>query len=503
MNRFVKYQSNEAGNFTATRNLITFNIPPADYNFKESYIELDVAVDGETYADPEHAGCVCIFKTAGRDDDIRCPRNEALIRRVRLSTQDANLEDIDRVDVLRQTLGLYTTDPVERLGESYKSISQPPQFGQISTPFRDVYNLGGESQTARAVDLKAQISLKDLIELGKETEMPISQMGTCKLEIYIEPDNMALAPTANNIVGPLGTNHPAPVLTTEAHTAGGGDGPTTTTLTIADKNANAVDIFDHWGLYVGQAVDCALAAGAGASAVARAHNKIKTLTRDGNNIIVEFEFNVFTALNDGEAAALEISVAAPNVLPQVTIKSASIVLSEYTTPLPKVDEIRYSTFTTELISTQQGNLHKQTLLEPNAFNIFLCGANEPPFSTFTHLASYRLSVNNVPIINRDAEASATLRNGEHWELIGRALKNGGMPWNNILEADLNVNATQETPAGALVLNWPAGNAAGVKMIAAPVPISSQMKPLLLELNGDGDPLGNLQLYKQVVRSVKL
>jgi len=503
MNRFVKYQSNEAGNFTDTRNLVTFNIPPGDYNFRESYIELDIAQDGETYADASHAGCLAIFQTAGRDENNRCPRNEALVRRVRLSTQDQNLEDIDRVDILRQTLGTYTTDPVERLGESYRSIAQPPQFGQLSSPFRDVYNVGEASKAIRAIDVQAQIPLKDLIELGKEREMPVSQMGACKLEIYLQLDNLDLNPSADDQLG-AGAHHPSDPKDTEPHTAAGGDGTTIDTLSIHDEYFESTDVFTKWGFYVGQAVDCALVAGHGASAVANDHNVIKSITRNGNNIDIVFQEPCFTALNDGEAAALTLSVAPVNGLPTAKVKSASLVLSQYTSPLAKVDELRYSTFTTELISTSQSSLNQQTLLEPNAFNVFLCGAAEPPFSDFAHLGSYRLSVNNVPILNREAVVSTNLRNGEHWELIGRALKNGGLPWNNIMEADINMNSTEENPNGPQISNWVMpGAETGIKMVAAPVPITNSMKPFLMELHGDGTALGNLQLYKQVVRSVKL
>ncbi len=503
MNRFVKYQSNEAGNFTDTRNLVTFNIPPGDYNFRESYIELDIAQDGETYAAGVHTGCLAIFQTSGRDENHRCPRNEALVRRVRLSTQDQNLEDIDRVDILRQTLGTYTTDPVERLGESYRSIAQPPQFGQISSPFRDVYNVGGASKAIRAIDVQAQIPLKDLLELGKEREMPVSQMGTCKLEIYLQLDNLDLNPNAADQLG-AGANHPSDPIDTEPHNAQHGDGITTHTLSIHDEYFESTDVFTKWGLYVGQAVSCALVTGHGGSTSANANNVITAITRNGNHIDITFQEPCFAILDDGESAALTLSVTAVNHLPTAKVKSASLVLSQYTSPLAKVDELRYSTFTTELISTSQSNLNQQTLLEPNAFNVFLCGASSPPFSDFAHLEGYRLSVNNVPILNRQAIATQALRNGEHWELIGRALKNGGLPWNNILEADINMNSTDETPAGPQISNWVMpGAATGIKMVAAPVPITNSMKPFLMELQGDGTALGNLQLYKQVVRSVKL
>ena len=50
MNRLIKYQSNEAGNFTAERNIVSFSIPKSDYNLRKSYVELEIGVDGETYA---------------------------------------------------------------------------------------------------------------------------------------------------------------------------------------------------------------------------------------------------------------------------------------------------------------------------------------------------------------------------------------------------------------------------------------------------------------------
>ena len=505
MNRFIKYQSNEAGNFTASRNNVTFNIPASDYNFADSYVELSISVDGETYAAEAHAGCLSLFRTLGRGNDKRSVRNETLVRRVRFSTQDQMLEDIDRVDLLRQTLGTYTTDPVEKLGESYKSLSQPVQFGQMSTVFRDVYTLGGAEHDASAVEAKIQIPLKDLIELGKESEMPLSQLGSSRLELFLELGNINLDPRQVDIIGPEGGFNPITIQTAE-HTAAAGDGPTVTTISIPDTYFSQTEEYQTFPLYVGQAVECVAATdpAPGASAVVRPNNKIISLVRAGNQINITFLESIFTALTDTESAAIVIAPAAPEALPTAKIKQAAIVLSEYTQPLGKVDEIRYSTYTTELMSEGGDNMYRQTLVEPTAFNIFLCDASTLPFSTGANWATYRLSVNNTPILDRLADVSVAQRNGEHYELIGRALANGGMPFNNILEADYNMDALAQgiEEAEPAIATWTSTNTSTVKMIAAPVPITANMKPVLIELNGI-DALGNLALYKQVVRSVKL
>lgn len=505
MNRFIKYQSAEAGNFTASRNNVTFHIPAGDYNFAESYVELSISVDGEKYTQAED--CVALFKTLGRGGGVRCPRNETMVRRVRFSTQDQMLEDIDRVDVLRQTLGTYTTDPVERLGQSYKSLSQPIQFGQMSTVFRDAYTLGTSAQTARAVEAKIQIPLKDLIELGKETEMPLSQLGPSKLELFLELGNIILDPTQAEIIGPAAGFNPAGATTAE-FTAAGGNGTTQTEFLIPRSFAQTEAYGDdaeeatQWPFYVGQAV--ITSTNAAGPVVIGVGNKIVSLIRDGNDIKVTFEAAPFTTLADGTAADVVITVAPPSTLPTSKIKQAAIVLSQYTSPLAKVDEIRYSTYTTELMSESASAMYRQTLLEPSAFNVFLCDTTITPFSAGVNWSSYRLSVNNQPILDRLADVSATTRNGEHYELIGRTLANGGMPFNSITEATYNMSATQETVTAEVspIDNFAAGDLSTIKMIAAPVPMSTEMKPLLIELNGSG-ALGQLALYKQVLRSVKM
>ena len=507
MNRFIKYQSSEAGNFTATRNNVTFHIPAGDYNFSESYVELSISVDGETYADEGQAGCVALFKTLGRGGGIRCPRNETMVRRVRFSTQDQMLEDIDRVDVLRQTLGTYTTDPVERLGESYKSLSQPIQYGQMSTVFRDAYTLGTSAQTARAVEAKIQIPLKDLIELGKETEMPLSQLGASKLELFLELGNVVLDPTQSEIIGPEGGFNPAGGTTAE-FTAAGGNGTTQTEFLIPRSFAETEAYGDiteagtEYPFYVGQAVT--LATNAAAPVVIVGPNKIVSLIRAGDNIKVTFATAPFTTLADGSAADVVITITAPDTLPTSKVKQAAIVLSEYTQPLAKVDEIRYSTYTTELMSESAESMYRQTLLEPSAFNVFLCDSTSTPFSAGSSWVTYRLSVNNQPILDRLADVGPATRNGEHYELIGRALANGGMPFNSITEATYNMDATSESIAEEIapIDNFVVADASTVKMIAAPVPMSTEMKPLLIELNGNA-AIGQLALYKQVLRSVKL
>ena len=503
MNRLIKYQSNEAGNFTTERNIVSFSIPKADYNLRKSYVELEIGVDGETYAATNHGGCVALFKNNAKGGDIRAAENLSLIRRATFQTQNQLLEDIDRVDLLRNTLSAYTTDMTAQMGESYGKISQSNIFGQPSTIFRDTYQLG--TTIARATNAKVQIPLHDFLELGKEREMPLSQMGSSSLKLHLQLDNLRLAPVATDIIGPAGAFTPITAKTI-AHTLGAGDTGATYRGPFVFACSEALQqSFTLAGcpFYVGQALTIAKGAGSAAGVGAiDTSNVIEKMERNGANLEITFKFAVMAAAAawaTGELLDLECLITAPTGLPTAKIYTAAIILSEYMAPLPKVNELNFSTFTTELMSTTSSNMYRQTMIEPNAFNIFLMSANNLPISVGTNWTDYRLSVNNTPIINRQATITNTQRNGIHHELLQRAFRNANLPLNNMTEAAQSCDSVSE---GANIKAWTANHTTGVKIIASPVPMTNNWKPLLIELNGGG-ALSNLALYKQVYKTIKM
>ena len=46
MNRIIRINSQQSGNFTDTNNIVTFNLPPNTFDFSESYLELNTIIDG-------------------------------------------------------------------------------------------------------------------------------------------------------------------------------------------------------------------------------------------------------------------------------------------------------------------------------------------------------------------------------------------------------------------------------------------------------------------------
>lgn len=186
MDKVIKLNSKEGGPFSATSNLINFDIMPNGvYDFTDSYVNLVCSIDG--VADADATTGVGVYNPVvnfGAVDGIRSVYNVALVKNCSMTSElQGALEDIRRVDILRQNLNEYTLTTDQKQSLEYQSLRQLTKGNFIrSSTFNELHNEGAVA--SRAVQSRLQIPMGQLFELGKLAQFPANKLG--KIRVALE-----------------------------------------------------------------------------------------------------------------------------------------------------------------------------------------------------------------------------------------------------------------------------------------------------------------------------
>ena len=150
-------------------------------------------------------------------------------------------------------------------------------------------------------------------------------------------------------------------------------------------------------------------------------------------------------------------------------------------------DIQFSSFNTQSDAYPQlASLNRQYFLPANCMNVIISSA-KPIYPDATNLSSYRLSLDNEPITNRDVE----VKSGLHYDLLNRTFLNMGRQLRNNKEKLVKNNNTEDENAGNL----------DVRIIACPVPLQARQTQLGLELNGTGNLNGSHKIFSHVIKQI--
>ena len=180
MDRIIRLQSNQTGNFTETNNIVSFKIPPAVYDMTGSYLQLNSSVVkavGTTGKDDALGNAMFDFSVQ-YDGDNQTVNNVVMVRRSSMRTgRLGTIEDRLRNDVLEQNLNLYTHAIDEHEGQFYKQLVQPFNFeGTKKNPYIQ-YEQEGDITSSLLNNVPINIPLSQLTSLGTMAECPIDAMG--------------------------------------------------------------------------------------------------------------------------------------------------------------------------------------------------------------------------------------------------------------------------------------------------------------------------------------
>lgn len=205
MDKVIKINSKEGGPFTTTSNLINFDImPDGAYDFTDSYVNLVCSITGVTDATPATGQGVYnpLINYTAKDTTnvaavaackIRSLYNVAMVKNCSMTSElQGSLEDIRRVDILRQNLNEYTLTTDEKQSLEYQSLRQltPRNYLRNST-FRELHNEG--TAPSRNVQSRIRIPMSQLFELGKLTAYPAQKMGKTRIHLEMNLDKFAIS----------------------------------------------------------------------------------------------------------------------------------------------------------------------------------------------------------------------------------------------------------------------------------------------------------------------
>lgn len=224
MDKVIKLNSKQGGGFTATNNLVDFDIPPdGAYDLSRSYVNLVCNVTDPALGDwgePQAAAAVntnlltnYLVKYADIaatpsvpvmrpqiewiDADRLSLYNAALVKNCSMDTErQGSLEDIRRVDVLRQNLNEYVLTEEQKRSLEYSSIRQLADVNkQVSSLFTEVNSTG--DVRSRALTTRIPIKLNQLFELGNVAKFPADKMGKVRMHLELNLDKIRVAYYSN------------------------------------------------------------------------------------------------------------------------------------------------------------------------------------------------------------------------------------------------------------------------------------------------------------------
>lgn len=195
MDKVIKINSKEGGPFSATSNLINFDIMPNGvYDFTDSYVNLVCSIDG--VADADATTGVGVYNPVvnfGAADGIRSVYNIAMVKNCSMTSElQGALEDIRRVDILRQNLNEYTLTTDQKQSLEYQSLRQLTAGNFVrSSTFRELHNEGAIA--SRAVQSRLQIPMGQLFELGKLAQFPANKLGRIRVALEMNLNKFFIA----------------------------------------------------------------------------------------------------------------------------------------------------------------------------------------------------------------------------------------------------------------------------------------------------------------------
>ena len=512
MDKFIRLSSMQSGNFNAINNMITFNLPQdGSYDFSSSYVEINTQITQATQ-DATDAGGDADFRPVYNPqmkwyDSAECVNNSKIIRRGQLrSNKQGLVEDILRQDILQPNLVNYTHSTEELSSLSYKSIVQHRNWtGTRSSMWREFNQTG--TTMSRVVNAPINIPLSQIINLGSAREVPLDKMGGGQLMIDA---NFTIGATGwsstSEIAMPAGdgaTDAVNNIVSSAADTEVGmydDSEPATMRGLVLTRKYPDMEAFPFW---VGANIVVAATGGTGALNAGPAANAVITridVSTDDGTIELFTDQSVATLADAATLEGLTVVLKAPDEEGEIIFVSAQLVLKKLATPSPAESSLTYTTWETEEFSqATSAQLNATFRLPANCINAIVMLPTTTGVSQLLELETYRLSIDNVPIVNRAIDVTAGIRNCLHYDLIMRSFEIGQLRLHNMSEIQRNVGTTLAIQTRG---QNTASRAEDIIIIGVPTVETPQSKLLQVNLTASAG-LVNLVVFKQVVRTVAL
>ncbi len=509
----VKLVANQGGPFTQTSNLVDFDIPSDGvYDLSKSFVNIYSRIDTADGAGPADRSTGKAVHSVGllngvTTADTACEHfyNVCFVKNASMSTQlNGRLEDINRVDLLRQNLNDLTMERAAQKGQDHTDVGNIRDVANLKmgSLFRELHKEG----TVASRDLVApvKIPLSQLFNLGSLTRYPASKLGTTRIHLELNVDNFV--PVSDRILPAA-----APGAANFANTAAAGAGGATINSLVSNAKYPLLDDSPYW---VGQRVQITTTK-TGGTAVTRERiiAGISRSTAD-DTLTITFDSTVDTLTNGQQLTNCIIFGYQTAPAATFSIDHAQLVLQRVANPGKIPNMINCTTFSTEQAQGNGATIYqRQHQLEPNAINVFLMfpakqrdgGGNLTGKFSFcssnVKLRTARLRIDNEDLTNRDvqiATADGIAHQGQSMLLHDRlmmTLMNGGYTLKDIGLANLNRN--QSTP------NTQRTQGRRLTVLGNPVPMTPTEKLLQVNLTATDTGVEDIVLFKQLAQTLKI
>ena len=500
MDKFIRLSSMQSGNFNSINNMITFNLPEdGAYDFSSSYVEINTQITQAAQDSTDAAGTTDVIYNPQVSwyGGAQAVNNSMFVRRGQLRSRKQGLiEDVLRQDILQSNLVNYTHSTEEMSSLSYKNaVQHRDHLGMRSTMWRELVQEGETASTI--LNAPINIPLSQVINLGMAPVVPLDKMGGGQLMLDCNFQLGATGWQTTSDITMLAATKAGDDVDAEVRPDkewGLGTFPITLTQTYADMTG-----FPFW---VGANIVVAKTGGDAVIKAGAANCVITKIVRSSTGEIELFTDQSCSTVGDAETiTGVTVSLKAPDEEGELLFVSAQLVLKKLAFSPPSAPSLTYTTWETEEFSqTGSTQLNGTFRLPANCINalLMLPKANGDGISQLLTLETYRLSIDNVPIINRAIDVTGGIRNCLHYDLIMRSFDAGQMPLRNMSEIQRNVG-------GSIVDQLRGQNTASrvedIILIGVPTAETPESKLLQVNLTA-ASGLVNLVCFKQVVRTVQ-
>lgn len=503
MDKFIKLNSNSSAPFTQSNNIVDFTVPEGIYNFKDSYVNLQLRItgfkatkDGTTEETPQENSVVMlnpVWASSGSEETYYS--NMAVVKNARMSSaMKGQLEDVRRVDVLINNLKKYSNFVDKFSDENYKSVSQISEpRGNSKYGYSAQINKEGTLNSVQKDEFNIKIPLSDMFGLGSVREIDVSKTGKIHISLELRPERIQSfkqypqdindAPSANQIYNATDI---------------GASEASINQLVIS--NVLVKDIHQS-PYYVGMPILVSATGGAVSPATAPANlvsvRAVITniLHLDGTQSSGTSGQITLTLSNSVGATGAGQKYTAVKIVPEGVmsvsseISGAEIVLASVGNP-SGINELNYLTYTTE-----EGNgfastsFHKQFQLEPNALSTVMMfpDGTDDLNSANDNLQSYRTRTDNEDNTDRDVEFGRPLED----LTLKDGLANMGIRYRCYRKSGFSTKST----------TYGTAKSAGKRLhiITDSHPATNQEKLYQVNIQASAGGVNHYVLYKQIPR----
>jgi hypothetical protein len=503
MNKIVKLQSVQGGPFSATQNIVDFDVPQDSgaYDLSKSYVNLSCTVDA-TGADDGNNGGNGVYlpqfqlnKDSGAAEVDFLP-NVALVRNFKMGCSNrGSICDTRRVDVLRSNLYQYEKNADEQQADQYRSLLQcNDRTMQKGSILRDLRKEG--STLSRNLTAEVKIPLSQLCNFGNVTYYDSHRYGRTRLNLELNLDRVRVT----QILGAdAGENWSQNNARNAFNNVTAIINPGCTTL-VSSATFEHLEDSPFW---VGQKISIS-ATKAGAVDPGNVTDVVRRITsitwRPGvlaaNQGRIELSLNsAFSTVGTitADQAYSHIVCDGDTATFAFNVNTANVVLERVGTAKKVKDVISYTEWSTEQFNANGiQNMQRMFELEPNAINVFIM-KNEDIMSRLGDVTRYRLRLNNMDLTNRDVFVNSPL----YYDRLNMSLLNSVNSLHNLNEKTATVTSVGDPdPKDKFVTD-----STDMLVISNPLPATPEPKQLQLNIDAATASIHKLCLFKQLVKSI--